>query len=72
MRLEGQLLPVVEFRKLIRQWARTDRTVPMTFEYRGRVHSTADIAGDPAWRSTRPDWSMRLMDFRVVQGQSRG
>ena len=67
--LEGQLLPVVEFRKLIRQWARADRTVPMTFEYRGQVHSTADIARDPAWRPTRRDWAMRLMDFRVVQAE---
>ncbi|HUF35736.1 MAG TPA: hypothetical protein VMN37_07280 [Gemmatimonadales bacterium] len=67
--LEGHLLPVVEFRKLIRQWTRAGRTVPMTFEYRGQVHTTGDIAQDPAWRTPRRDWEMRLMDFRVVQGE---
>ena len=65
--LEGSLLPVVEFRKLIYQWTRAGATVPLTFEYRGTIHSTSDIAHDPAWRTPAPDWEMRLMDFRVIQ-----
>ena len=65
--LEGNRLPVVEFRKLIYQWTRAGATVPMTFEYRGRVHSTDDIVTDPLWQMGARDWAMRLMDFRVIQ-----
>jgi hypothetical protein len=65
--LRGNLLPVVEFRKLIYQWTKAGRTVPLTFEYRGVVHSTADIANDPAWRTPARDAEMRLLDFRLIQ-----
>jgi hypothetical protein len=65
--LEGRLLPVVEFRKLIHLWTRAGATIPLTFEYRGRIHSTSDIAHDPVWRTPTRDWEMRLMDFRVIQ-----
>lgn len=65
--LEGMWLPVVEFRKLIYEWTRAGKTVPMTFEYRGILHTTPNIVDDPLWRSGRRDWEMRLMDFRAIQ-----
>jgi hypothetical protein len=65
--LEGSLLPVVEFRKLIYAWTKAGATIPLTFEYRGAIHSTSDITHDPAWRTPARDWEMRLMDFRVIQ-----
>ena len=65
--LQGFALPVVEFRKLIYRWTRAKMTVPVTFEYRGQVHSSEDIVHDPVWRTAERDWEMRLMDFRVIQ-----
>ncbi len=65
--LQGQLLPVVEFRKLIYAWTRAGAAIPLTFEYRGTIHSTKDITTDPAWRTGAWDWEMRLMDFRAIQ-----
>ncbi len=65
--LEGSLLPVVEFRKLIYAWTRAGATIPLTFEYRGTMHSTSDVTNDPVWRTRARDWDMRLMDFRVIQ-----
>ncbi|MBA3260031.1 MAG: hypothetical protein H0T68_11280 [Gemmatimonadales bacterium] len=65
--LEGNRLPVVEFRKLIHAWTGAGATVPLTFEYGGRIHSTKDIVNDPVWRTHGRDWEMRLMDFRVIQ-----
>jgi hypothetical protein len=66
-RLNGNQLPVVEFRKLIYAWTRAGLTIPMTFEYRGKIHSTEDIANDPVWRTNTRDWEMVLMDFRSIQ-----
>jgi hypothetical protein len=65
--LQGNLLPVVEFRKLIYGWTRAGATIPMTFEYRGTVHSTGDVTTEPQWRTSTRDWEMRLLDFRVIQ-----
>ena len=65
--LEGSLLPVVEFRKLIYRWTKAGAAVPMTFEYRGTIHSTTDITRDPEWETRSRDWAMRLLDFRVIQ-----
>jgi hypothetical protein len=65
--LRGNRLPVVEFRKLVDAWTRAGRTHPMTLEYRGTVHTTADIVRDPVWRSGGRSWEMRLMDDRVIQ-----
>lgn len=67
--LNGSRLPVVEFRKLISRWTAAGMTVPLTFLYRGRIHSTRDIVNEPAWRTDDWDWEMRLMDFRVIQSQ---
>lgn len=66
--LQGNALPVVEFRKLIHQWTRAEATVPVTFEYRGTTYTTADVVHDPTWQTPRRDWGMRLLDFRVIQG----
>jgi hypothetical protein len=65
--LEGNSLPVVEFRKLIYAWTRAGLAMPLTFEYRGQIHATTDITREPAWRTRARDWEMRLMDFRVIQ-----
>lgn len=65
--LRGNALPVVEFRKLIREWAEAGYTIPLTFEYQGKIYSTEDIVSDPAWRTDEWDWEMMLMDFRVIQ-----
>jgi hypothetical protein len=67
--LEGNALPVVEFRKLVYWWSRAGRQVPITFEYLGVTYGTDDIAREPAWRAGGRDWEMRLMDFRVIQGE---
>lgn len=66
--LQGNALPVVEFRKLIRKWTRAGMSVPMTIEYWGQVYRTDDITRDPHWRFQGTDWEMRLLDFRVIQG----
>jgi hypothetical protein len=65
--LQGYQLPVVEFRKWIYAWTKAGKTIPITLEYRGQVHSTENIVNDPRWRTSARDWEMRLMDFRVVQ-----
>jgi hypothetical protein len=65
--LKSNRLPVVEFRKLIYKWTRAGRKVPLTFEYRGKIHSTRDIVHDPLWRTDTRNWEMALMDFRVIQ-----
>ncbi len=65
--LKGNLLPVVEFRKLILAWTKAGATIPMTLEYRGRIQSTDDIVNDPVWRTGERDWEMALMDFRSIQ-----
>jgi hypothetical protein len=65
--LQGHQLPVVEFRKLIHAWTRAGATIPVTFEYRDGIHATDDIVNDPVWRTDKRDWSMALLDFRVIQ-----
>ncbi|HWN18200.1 MAG TPA: hypothetical protein VNO19_04710 [Gemmatimonadales bacterium] len=65
--LRGNQLPVVEFRKLIYWWTKAGVAVPMTLEYRGKIHSTEDITSDPVWRTETRDWEMVLMDFRSIQ-----
>jgi hypothetical protein len=65
--LKGNALPVVEFRKLIRLWTAAGVTLPMTFEYQGRTHTTNDIVNDAEWGRPARDWEMMLMDFRVIQ-----
>ena len=66
--LEGNTLPVVEFRKLVHWWTEAGRRVSITFEYGGTTYATDDIAQEAAWRSRGRDWEMRLMDFRIIQG----
>jgi hypothetical protein len=70
--LEGNDLPVVEFRKKIYHWTLGKATVPLTFEYQGTTYRTADIVNEPAWRTERRDWEMLLLDFRVIQPQHAG
>jgi hypothetical protein len=65
--LQGNKLPVVEFRKLIDKWAKAGMSVPIVFEYRGQTYNTENIAVDPGWRVQEWDWEMKLMDFRTIQ-----
>lgn len=65
--LEGQELPVVEFRKWIYGWTEAGTVVPMTFVYQGQPYSTPNIVTDPVWRTPERSWAMRLMDFRIIQ-----
>jgi hypothetical protein len=65
--LQGNQLPIVEFRKLIYAWTKAGSTIPMAFEHRGNIYVTEDIVHDPAWRTDARDWEMVLMDFRVIQ-----
>jgi hypothetical protein len=67
--LEGQELPVVEFRKWIYGWTEAGAVVPMSFAYRGEVFSTPNIVTDPVWRTPERTWAMRLMDFRIIQSE---
>lgn len=65
--LEGQKLPVVEFRKLVSRWAKRGMEVPIVFEYQGKVVTSENIAADPTWSPAKWDWEMILLDFRVIQ-----
>ena len=65
--LEGNALPIVEFRKLVHLWTKANMTVPITFSYRGTVHTSSDIVRDPVWAAHERSWAMRLMDFRIIQ-----
>lgn len=67
MDLQGLKLPVVEFRKLVDTWAKEAMVVPIVFEYQGQLHTSDNIAADPAWRPESWDWEMILLDFRVIQ-----
>ena len=65
--LKNHSLPVVEFKKLIYKWTKADYQVPLTFKYGDRIYQTDDIVNDPQWRTTKRNWEMKLMDFRVIQ-----
>ena len=67
MALQGDKLPVVEFRKLIFQWKQENYTVPMVFRYQGKLYRTKDITEEPEWQVDQWDLEMRLMDFRKIQ-----
>ena len=65
--LEGNFLPIVEFRKLMLRWRERGEVVPMTVEYAGVTTISDNLPLDPEWRVDRWDWEMRLMDFRVIE-----
>src|SRR5262249_6463516 len=69
-KLEGNLLPLVEFRKLLLKWRKTHQVVPMTLEYKGVLTKTDNIVEHPDWQVNDWDWEMRLMDFRVIQSSA--
>ncbi len=66
-KLEGQELPVVEFRKLVSTWAKAGMVIPIVFEYQEVVYASENIAADPTWHQARWDWEMIFLDFRVIQ-----
>jgi hypothetical protein len=63
----GYELPALQFRTWIHEWHDAGLRVPLTYEYRGRTYSTADIVTDPVWRTDTRTWQMVLMEFRVIQ-----
>jgi hypothetical protein len=65
--LEGKNLPVVEFRKAVRDLAKRGRKTPIVFEYKGKIYASDDITKDPNWSPWRLDWEMFLLDFREIQ-----
>ena len=65
--LNGMLLPIVEFRKLLYLWREAGRAFPITWRYGGQEFSSENIALEPDWRVDRWDWEMRLLDFRLIQ-----
>lgn len=67
--LEGNRIPVVEFRKKLTKWRRDGEVVPMTVEYEGRTTRSPNIVESPEWQVAGWDWEMRLMDFRVIQSE---
>ena len=69
-KLDGNLLPLVEFRKLLLKWRKERKVVPMTVEYKGVLTETDDITQHPDWQVDDWDWEMRLMDFRVIQSSA--
>lgn len=69
-RLDGNLLPLVEFRKLLLKWRKRGWVVPMRVEYKGVLTESDNIAKHPDWQVDDWDWEMRLMDFRVIQSSA--
>ncbi|MEM8830642.1 MAG: hypothetical protein AAGE96_14970 [Cyanobacteria bacterium P01_G01_bin.19] len=65
--LKDHYLPVVEFKKLIYQWTKAGYTVPLVFEYGDRLYRTNNIVNDPTWQTPNRTWSMKLLDFRIIQ-----
>ena len=64
--LQGHSLPLVEFKKLIYYWTKTNQKVSMMFKYQGESYPTRDIVNDPTWKTTKQNWEMKLMNFRVI------
>ncbi|MEM8675728.1 MAG: hypothetical protein AAGF83_17915, partial [Cyanobacteria bacterium P01_G01_bin.67] len=65
--LKDHYLPVVEFKKLIYQWTKAGYVVPLVFEHSDRLYRTDNIVNDPTWRTPQRTWSMKLLDFRIIQ-----
>ncbi|MEL6580668.1 MAG: hypothetical protein AAFQ14_13035 [Cyanobacteria bacterium J06621_12] len=65
--LQDHFLPAVEFKKLVYKWTKAGYTVPLKYEYGDRVYSTNNVVNDPLWLTSRLNWEMRLMDFRIIQ-----
>ena len=65
--LNGNSLPVVEFRKLVHIWRTAGKQVALTYEYDSGPVSTQDIASDKNWQSDGRNWEMFWLDFRPVQ-----
>lgn len=70
--LEGNSLPVVEFRKKIFDWTQAGYKVPLAFKYQGKSFVTKDIVTDPEWQTNQRTWEMFLMDFRIIQPENAG
>ncbi len=65
--LEGNSLPVVEFRKLVTMWKESGRKVALTYQYQSDPVSTQDIVNDQNWSTVERSWQTFWLDFRPVQ-----
>ena len=64
--LRGHSLPLVELKKLIYNWTKANKKVAMMFKYQDKVYQTRDIVNDPTWKTTKQNWEMKLMNFRLI------
>ena len=64
--LQGHSLPLVEFKKIIYKWTKTNQKVSMIFKYKDKVYQNRDIINDPVWKTTQQNWEMKLMNFRLI------
>ncbi len=70
--LEGNALPVVEFKKMIYDWTQAGQTVPVVFEYQGQTYDSPNIVQDSEWQTPSRNWEMYLLDFRVIEPENSG
>ena len=64
--LQGHSLPLIEFKKLIYKWTKTNQKVSMIFKYKDKVYQNRDIINDPVWKTPQQNWEMKLMNFRLI------
>ena len=65
-RFAGNSLPLVEFKKSIYNWTKNNEKVSMMFKYQGKAYPTRDIVNDPTWKTSKRNWEMKLMNFRLI------
>ncbi len=65
--LNGNSLPVVEFRKLVTMWRESGRKITLTYEYQSDTVQTQDIANDKNWDTAGRNWETFWLDFRPTQ-----
>ena len=64
--LQGHYLPMIEFKKLIYDLTKDNRKIAIEFKYRDQVYQTRDIINDPIWKTSKQNWEMKLMNFRLI------
>ncbi|MDJ0636260.1 MAG: hypothetical protein QNJ34_23975 [Xenococcaceae cyanobacterium MO_188.B29] len=64
--IQSHFLPMVEFKKLIYDFTKANKKIAMRFEYQDKVYQSRDIINDPTWKTTKQNWEMKLMNFRLI------
>jgi len=65
--LEGNSVPVVEFRKMVTMWREAGTELAMTYAYGGDIVHAGDIVRDDRWAGAGRNWESFWLDFRPVQ-----